>query len=104
MRVGMVLFALGFLLFSQLWSLPSFYVGFMIISLGANLAGFMPSTVAVVNWFSRYRSRALGISSVGFALGGLVAPLIILSITDLGWRQTAFASALIVLVVGLPLT
>ncbi len=104
MRIGMVLFALGFFAFSQLWSLPTFFIFFLLISLGSSLSGFMPITVAVVNWFDRSRSMALGISSVGFAVGGLAASLVILSITDFGWRQTAFISGLIVLFVGLPLT
>ncbi len=104
MRIGMVLFALGFFAFSQLWSLPSFFVCFLLISLGSSLAGFMPITVAVVNWFDRSRSMALGISSVGFAVGGLAASLVILAITGIGWRETAFVSGLLVLAIGLPLT
>ncbi|MCK9485729.1 MAG: MFS transporter [Dehalococcoidia bacterium] len=104
MRIGMVIFAIGFFAFSQLWSLPTFFIFFALISLGSSLAGFMPVTVAVVNWFDRSRSMALGISSVGFAVGGLAASVVILAITDLGWRQTAFASGVIVLAVGLPLT
>lgn len=104
MRVGMVLFALGFFAFSQLWNLPSFYVFFLLISLGSSLGGFMPITVAVVNWFDRSRGMALGISSVGFAVGGLAAPIVILAITDVGWRETAFVSGILVLLIGLPLT
>jgi MFS family permease len=104
MRIGMALFALGLFAFSQLWSLPSFYLFFLLISLGSSLGGFMPITVAVVNWFDRSRGMALGISSVGFAVGGLAAPLVILAITDIGWRQTAFFSGILVLLIGLPLT
>lgn len=104
MQIGMVIFAIGFFAFSQLWSLPTFFLFFVLISLGSSLGGFMPITVAVVNWFDRSRSMALGISSVGFAIGGLAAPVVILSITNIGWRETAFVSGIIVLVIGLPLT
>lgn len=103
MRLGMVLFGIGFLLFSQLNSLLTFYVFFAIMSLGASLGGFMSITVAVVNWFDRARSRALGISQVGFAFGGLTSAGIILAIAEIGWREVAFVSGIIVLVVGLPL-
>ncbi|MEX1022788.1 MAG: MFS transporter, partial [Dehalococcoidia bacterium] len=104
MRVGLVLFALGFVLFSQLNSLLTFYAFFAIMAVGSSLGGFMSITVAVVNWFDRARSRALGISQVGFAVGGLCAPLVILSISGIGWRETALASGVLVAVIGLPLT
>lgn len=104
MRVGLTIFALSFLAFSQINSLLMFFITFGLMSLGASLGGFMSITVAVVNWFDRYRARALGISSAGFAVGGLLAPVVILSITRFGWRETAFASGVIILIVGLPLT
>lgn len=103
MRFGLVVFALGFMAFSQLHSLAMFYVTFAVMSAGATLGGFIPITIAVVNWFDRYRARALAISFVGFAIGGLAAPAVILAITR-GWRQTAFASGVAILVLGLPLT
>ena len=103
MQIGTVIFALGFLLFSQLNSLATFYIYFMVMAVGASLSGFMAITVAVVNWFDRSRSRAMGISQVGFAVGGLVSGAIILAIEEFGWREVSFASGLIVLLVGLPL-
>ena len=104
MRVGLVMLAIGFLGFSQLNSLPMFYVTYGLMTLGAGLAGFMAITVAVVNWFDRYRARALGMAQIGFAVGGLIAPAVILSITEIGWRQTSIASAFLILAVGLPIT
>jgi MFS family permease len=81
-----------------------FFITYGVMTLGAGLAGFMAITVAVVNWFDRYRARALGLAQIGFAVGGLIAPAVILSITEIGWRQTAFASAIVILVVGIPIT
>ena len=103
-RAGLVMLAVGFLLFSQLNSLTGFYFTYGLMTLGASLAGFMAITVAVVNWFDRYRARALGMAQIGFAVGGLIAPAVILSITEIGWRQTAMASAVLILAVGLPIT
>ena len=40
----------------------------------------------------------------GFAVGGLLVPLIALCLDQFGWRNTAFASGLISIAVGLPLT
>ena len=103
-RLGLVVLAIGFVAFSRLWSIPTFYGTFGLMALGAGLAGFMPITVIVVNWFDRQRARALGLAQIGFALSGLIAPFIIIAITTLGWRQVAFASGIIVLVLGVPIS
>ncbi len=103
-RAGLIVMALGFLLFSQINSLPVFFVAFGMMAIGGSLAGFMAIQVTIVNWFDRFRARALGISQVGFSIGGLAAPIAILAITRLGWRETAIASAFIVLAFGLPMT
>lgn len=102
-QAGLVLFALGFMAFSQIHSLTMFYVTISLMTVGTALGGFVTVTVAVVSWFDRYRARALGISSVGYAAGGLFAPFVIVAAT-LDWRLTAFASGVAILVVGLPLT
>jgi MFS family permease len=104
MRIGLVLFAAGFILFSQMQNLWQFYLFFFLMALGASLGGFLSITVAVVNWFDRARSRALGISQLGFAVGGVAAAGVILAITQIGWRETAFVSGVLVAVIGLPLT
>lgn len=103
MRVGMVLFGGGFIAFSQVQSAAAFYVAFLAMAMGSSLAGFFPLTVAVVNWFERRRATALAMMSMGFAVGGLLIPLVVLSLEGFGWRNTAFASGVIVLVLGLPL-
>ena len=102
MRVGVVLFALGFVAFSAMNSLLTFYVTFLLMAIGAALAGFLSVTTAVVNWFVRRRTLAVGIALIGVAGGGLAAPVIALLIEEIGWRGTALVSAAIVLVVGLP--
>jgi sugar phosphate permease len=103
MRVGMVIFCLGFILFSQINSLAMFYVAFLMLSLGAGLAGFFPLSVSMVNWFERYRARALSTMSLGLAVGGMIVPLVAFCLDTFGWRTTAFASGVIGLIVGLPL-
>ena len=41
--------------------------------------------------------------SLSFEVGGLLVPLIALSLDEFGWRNTFFASGVISIVVGLPL-
>ena len=74
------------------------------MSLGASLMGHLTITFTVVQWFERRRATALSMTSAGFALGGMAVPLLVLFMDAYGWRATAFASGIVVLVVGLPLT
>jgi sugar phosphate permease len=103
MRVGLVIFGVGFMLLSQVQSLPAFYAVILTMAIGNTLSGFFPLTVAIVNWFERQRARALSTMSLGLAVGGLVVPLVAYSLETLGWRGTAFASGVMIIAIGLPL-
>lgn len=103
MYAGMVLFAVGFIMLSFVQEIWTFYISFMLIAIGASLSSFLSLVVAVVNWFRKRRSFALGMLSMGFAFGGFAATPTALIIESIGWRTAAFASGVIVLVVGLPL-
>ncbi len=103
MRVGMVVFALGLIIFSRVNSLSGFYFAVFVMAIGSGLGGFLPVTVAIVNWFKRRRSTAIAVTQAGFAVGGLAVPIVVLSLEAFGWRDTAFASGIIVLLLGLSL-
>jgi sugar phosphate permease len=103
LSIGTVMFGIGFMLFSQVNSLVTFYLCFALIALGSSLGGFATLMVALVSWFSRHRAKAIAISQLGFSIGGLSVPLVIFSLQSFGWRTTAFVSGVLVLVVGLPL-
>ncbi|HEU0074469.1 MAG TPA: MFS transporter [Dehalococcoidia bacterium] len=103
MRVGFVIFGIGFMLLSQVNSLTAYYAAFIVLAFGFALSAFFPLTVALVNWFERNRSRVLSTMSLGFAVGGLIVPLVAVSLEEFGWRNTAFASGVIMIVAGVPL-
>jgi len=103
-QIGVVIFGGGFMLFSQVESQWSFFAAFFVVALGAALTGFMSFTIAIVNWFERRRSTALGIMLTGLAVGGLIVPAVVVSLEQFGWRDTAFGSGVIIIAVGLPLT
>ena len=103
-RIGLVVFAIGLVMLSQVNNLPLFFTAVVIASFGASLGGFIAPTTAVVNWFIRHRSMALALLQVALSAGGLIAPVIAWSLTTYGWRFTAIASAVLVLAIGLPLT
>ena len=102
-RVGIFVFGLGLILLSYSDHLPGFYASFVVIALGSSLCGFFPINVALINWFERYRARALSAMSIGLALGGISVPLVAWSLQTFGWRATAFYSGFIAIGVGLPL-
>jgi sugar phosphate permease len=101
-RVGIVLFALGFVAFSQMNSLAMFYITFLLMAVGAAMAGFLSVNTAVVNWFVRRRTLAVSIALIGVAGGGFAAPAIAFLMEEIGWRGTALASAALILIIGLP--
>jgi len=102
-RVGVVIFGIGFMLLSQIDSLLGFYGAFVVMAIGASLCGFFPINVALIHWFERYRARALSSLSLGLAAGGMFVPVVAWSLSTWGWRVTAFASGIAYIVIGLPL-
>src|SRR5438477_12708574 len=102
-RVGVVVFGAGFMLFSQVETLLEFYGAFIVMAIGSSFCGFFPINVALIHWFDRWRARALSSLSLGLALGGVFVPVIAWSIGSYGWRVTAFASGVAYIVIGLPL-
>ena len=103
LTVGTVLFGVGFMLFSRVETLLEFYLCFALIALGSSLGGFATLMVSLVSWFSRHRAKAVALSQLGFSIGGLSVPLVILALEAFGWRTTALGSGVLVLVLGLPL-
>jgi MFS family permease len=104
LRIGILMFGAGFMLFSQVESILTFYMAFLLIALGSSLGGFATVMVSLVNWFSQHRAKAVALSQLGFSMGGLSVPLIIICLEAYGWRTTAFFSGVIVILAGIPLS
>ena len=98
-RIGAVLFGGGFLLLSQAPTLIAYYAAFLVVSIGASLAGFLTLHAVLANWFLKRRSMAFSLSQAGMGLGGLFVPVIAWSLSTFGWRPTAFYSGIFVFVV-----
>ena len=113
--IGLLVFAVGFLLFSRTASLWMFYLSFVIVSLGAGLGSWLPANTALNNWFRQRRSTAMSIPMLGFGIGGVViVPLMAWMMgwdaqtaTEipgrLGWQSTALVVGAVGLVAALPL-
>ena len=104
MRLGIGVLSLGFVFLSRIETVSQFIMAFFVLAIGSGLSGFMTVTTETVKWFERYRATALSLTLVGAAVGGLFTPAVVWSLQTLGWRDTAALSAVIVILVGMPLS
>lgn len=102
-RLGVILFGIGFMLLSQIDSLFGFYGAFVVIALGSSMFSNLLVSVAIIQWFEKHRTRALSALQFGGAIGGLFVFLVAWAIQVYGWRTTAFGSGVISIVLGWPL-
>jgi len=102
-KVGVIMFGIGFMLLSQIDSLLGFYGAVIVIAIGSSMAGYFPLNVGVIQWFEKKRARALSMVGLGLALGGMFVPIVAWSMESIGWRATAFGCGVISIVVGYPL-
>ena len=103
-RIGLLTLVLGLVIFSQARSLPVFYASSMVIALGQSTASFTPFSAVVMVWFRRMRGRAMGILNTGNGAGYLAAPALAYAVSTVGWRDALLLSAVVILVIGWPLT
>ncbi len=101
--IGLVIFALGFFLLNWVDNAASLYGVFALIALGSGLCGFLTINLVLINWFERQRSTAIALSATGGGVAGLMVPFVAWALNTYGWRATAIASGVLLLVVGLPI-
>jgi len=101
---GSILSGLGFILFSRIHSLWSFYLLFVFLSIGSSLLFPVPGWTAVANWFLKKRGTAFGILSAAIGLGGGLIYLANALITLYGWRLTLIFTGIGYWVIGIPLS
>ncbi len=102
-KVGVIMFGIGFMLLSQIDTLLGFYGAVIVIAIGSSMAGYFPLNVGVIQWFEKKRARALSMVGLGLALGGMFVPIVAWSIESIGWRETAFGCGVLSIVIGFPL-
>jgi MFS family permease len=99
MVIGTGIVAVGYFLLSHVDSFPQFVgIRLTLVTLGDSMMGYMVVNVIIAQWFSRYRGRALAISSMGVGFAKVCMPVVAASlILWLGWRQTWLAFGLMTL-------
>jgi hypothetical protein len=91
------------LLFSRAASLAQLAVGFFVLRLLGQGALGLGTLTFTVRWFRRYRGRALGMVSLGYAVGELVFPwLTVWLLATLGWRGSIMVAGAAYLLVFAP--
>ena len=103
MMAGWVLFGLGFVCLGLSQNLYHYYASFLLITLGQSVAGFLPIVTVLINWFFRWRGRAIAIYQLGGSIGAVMLPLWSWSILNLGWRETSIAVGIATVAIGVPL-
>jgi len=101
---GWIVAGLGFLLMSRINSLWTFYGSFLVIATGFSFGSFVTVNAAIANWFIKKRSRAMTLMYVGFGASGILVPLVALSISQFGWRETTIYVGIGLWVIGIPLS
>jgi len=105
MFVGFLIMGIGFILLTRVSSLAMFALVFVgLVALGHSLSSVVTVVVAIVNWFRRKRSRALGIAVSGAGIGGLMLPGLAWIITHYGWRVAMAISGIAIIAIGMPLS
>ena len=101
--IGVAVLSGGVVGLSFVQDLPQLYTAFFFIFLGAAQCGWVTLNTAAAHWFRRRRAMVLGLVGLGSSFGGLLLPVVAWSLDTFGWRETAFGSGLVLLVVGVPL-
>jgi sugar phosphate permease len=102
--IGVVISALGIVVFGLATNLAILYLGFILSGLGSALGiSIVPMTV-ISRWFKKNIGKANGILAAGMGAGGLFAPLLVIGIDAFGWKTFVLYIAAGFLIMGLPLS
>jgi len=74
-----------------------------VMAIGSSLGGFMSLMTLIVNWFDRWRSRAMALVGLGMSVGGLLVPVLAVLLVSYGWRPVAIGSGVLYLLLAWPL-
>ena len=102
--IGFTIMGLGFIFLSRTEDIWQFYVGFIILTLGSGLGGWLACVTIVNNWFIRKRSIAMSSAMSGIHIAGLLVSVLAIVIDNFGFRNATTGIGVFVLLVCLPMT
>lgn len=87
MGAGAVLTAIGIMMMARAGSFHSVIAGATVTGVGLSASTILPATMVISNWFGERRGTALGVSTAGMELGGMVIAIVAGSLVVAhGWR------------------
>ena len=101
---GIVLTGASLILMSRTSSLAYFYAAFALMAVGTSCALGLGPYVAAANWFTRKRTWAMAVMSGGYAMSGILGPILVRLIGQYGWRGALVIVGIAIWVVGIPLS
>lgn len=111
--IGLIILGSGFVLFSLIRELWHLYVVFLIMSFGSSMSTWLPMMTVVNHWFVRRRNKAMALVMEGFAVAGIIVPLLLAwaiggidpDVSErYGWRNTARFIGILSLASAIPLS
>ena len=108
--IGLIVAGGGFVIMSQMQNIWHFYIAFVVMSMGVGLGTWMPMMTVLNNWFVRNRSTAMALAMEGFLVGGMALVPLLAFVIDPdvpgrpGWRMTALAIGIFLMVMALPVS
>jgi MFS family permease len=104
MSIGAVLTAAGILIMAEAPSFHSVIAGSVVTGVGLSASTILPSTMVISNWFGERRGTALGVTTAGMELGGMVIAIAAGSLVlSHGWRFAYVVLAIPIVVIVVPL-
>lgn len=100
---GIITMGVGLVLFSRMHSVWQLYLSAVIIALGQGMGAMNGFGRSMVSWFRRKRGQAAGIIGFGQAMAYVGVLPITFLLVRYGWRNAALISAIVFVVVSLPL-
>lgn len=79
---------LGFILMSQINSLPMYYFASIVAAIASSGLSQSVLSTAVANWFHKKVGKATGIAIIGYGAGGILMPVVVWLTATYGWRQS----------------
>lgn len=101
---GTILLGLALIFLSRITSLGMFYGAFVLLAIAGSACSPTVTMTAVAKWFRKKVGMATGIMASGFALGGLLVPVVVKLIDVFDWRTAIFVLGLSIWVIGPPLS
>jgi len=103
--VGAFVVGSGLCMLSQTTNLWYFWFCHILVGVGMAASGFMPTSIAISNWFSKRRGFVLGLTMTGIGIGGFVIAQLLQDVLlpKLGWSNTYFVLAAMIWIGVIPL-